>query len=125
MDQSTAVSAATENAKTSAMIDAENNDQIRFEAELEFVQCLANPHYLHFLSKAGYFEDQRFRAYIVYLQYFRQPEYIKYVKYPYCIRVLELLLDDSFVHSLSNPMAIQAIEQQLMAHWICFKYERH
>ncbi|GBE59451.1 SOH1 family protein [Babesia ovata] len=111
--------------KTSAMIEAENNDQIRFEAELEFVQCLANPHYLHFLAKGGYFEDQRFRAYIVYLQYFRRPEYIKYIKFPYCIRILELLLEDSFVRSLSNKQAIEAIEQQLVAHWICFKYDRH
>ncbi|CDR96490.1 SOH1 family protein, putative [Babesia bigemina] len=111
--------------KTSAMIAAENDDQLRFEAELEFVQCLANPHYLHYLAKAGYFEDQRFRAYIVYLQYFRRPEYVKFIKYPYCIRILELLLEDSFVRSLSNKQAIEAIEQQLSAHWICFKYDRH
>ncbi|ORM41095.1 Mediator of RNA polymerase II transcription subunit 31 [Babesia sp. Xinjiang] len=121
MDKSTAEPAAPDYIKTSAMIDAENDDQIRFEAELEFVQCLANPHYLHFLAKAGYFEDKRFRAYIVYLQYFRRPQYVKYVKYPYCIRILELLLDDTFVKTLSNQKAIEAIEQQLMAHWICFK----
>ncbi|EDO07806.1 SOH1 family protein [Babesia bovis T2Bo] len=125
MDDCAAVSAETDNVKTSAMIDAEHNDQMRFEAELEFVQCLGNPHYLHFLATRGYFEDRRFRAYISYLQYFRLPQYIQYVKYPYCIRILELLLDDSFVQSLSNQMAIDAIEHQLMAHWICFKHERH
>ncbi|GIX61875.1 SOH1-like protein [Babesia caballi] len=125
MDPSDAAPAAPEDVKTTAMIEAENDDQVRFEAELEFVQCLGNPHYLHYLSKEGYFEDERFRAYIIYLQYFRRPEYVKYVKYPYCIRILELLLDDAFVRSLSNRQAIEAIEEQLQAHWLCFKYERH
>ncbi|KAK1933268.1 SOH1 family protein [Babesia divergens] len=125
MESTAAPAAVPEDVKTTAMIDAENDDQVRFEAELEFVQCLGNPHYLHFLAKGGYFEDSRFRAYIIYLQYFRLPQYIKYVKYPYCIRILELLLDDSFVRTLSNHLAIEAIEQQLLSHWLCFKYDRH
>ncbi|KAK1444908.1 hypothetical protein BgAZ_108140 [Babesia gibsoni] len=117
--------AATKDVKTSAMIEVEKDDQVRFEAELEFVQCLGNPHYLQFLAKEGYFDDQRFRAYIMYLQYFRLPHYITYVKYPFCIRILELLLDDSFVQTLSNNQAIGAIEQQILSHWLCFKYDRH
>lgn len=125
MEPPAAEAAAPGDVKTSAMIDAESNDQVRFEAELEFVQCLANPHYLQFLAKGGYFDDSRFRAYLVYLQYFRQPQYVKYVKYPYCIRILELLLDDSFVKTLSNNLAIDAIAQQLLSHWLCFKYDRH
>ncbi|EKX73348.1 soh1family member protein [Theileria equi strain WA] len=100
------------------------DDQLRFEVELEFVQCLSNAHYLKHLSSKGYFNDDRFKAYIRYLQYWRQPEYIKYVKYPYCIKVLELLLDDEFVESLSHEIAIDTLSEQITNHWICFKYDR-
>ena len=32
------------------------DDRVRFQVELEFVQCLANPHYLNFLAQKGYFK---------------------------------------------------------------------
>lgn len=49
--------------------DAERN---RFIAELEFVQCLANPNYICFLAQHGYFKKPEFINYIKYLE----------VKYP-------------------------------------------
>ena len=70
----------------------------RFVAELEFVQCLANPNYLHCmhlnsehfshsftratsdLAQHGYFEDERFINYLTYLRYWKQPEYARYIK---------------------------------------------
>ena len=33
-----------------------NDDAVRFQVELEFVQCLANPNYLNFLAQNGYFK---------------------------------------------------------------------
>jgi len=33
-----------------------NDDTVRFQVELEFVQCLANPNYLNFLAQRGYFK---------------------------------------------------------------------
>ena len=33
-----------------------NDDAIRFQVELEFVQCLANPNYLNYLAQLGYFK---------------------------------------------------------------------
>ena len=33
-----------------------NDDAVRFQVELEFVQCLANPNYLNFLAQRGYFK---------------------------------------------------------------------
>ena len=47
----------------------------RFEAELEFVQALANPEYLHHLAQNLYFDDPDFRAYLEYLQYPGYPWY--------------------------------------------------
>jgi len=45
--------------------DAERN---RFIAELEFVQCLANPNYICFLAQHGYFKKPEFINYIKYLE---------------------------------------------------------
>ena len=50
-------------------------DGHRLETELEFVQCLANPHYLNFLAQRGYFLDERFKNYLQYLRYWAQPPY--------------------------------------------------
>lgn len=54
-----------------------NEAQDRFETELEFVQCLANVQYLHYLAQLRYFEDPAFVNYLEYLQYWRKPEYAK------------------------------------------------
>ncbi|RVX01776.1 Mediator of RNA polymerase II transcription subunit 31 [Vitis vinifera] len=57
----------------------------RFLLELEFVQCLANPTYIHYLAQNRYFEDEAFIGYLKYLQYWQQPEYIKFIMYPHCL----------------------------------------
>lgn len=44
-------------------------NQIRFETELEFVQCLANPHYLASLATQGLLAQPNFVAYLKYLTY--------------------------------------------------------
>jgi mediator of RNA polymerase II transcription subunit 31 len=44
-------------------------NQIRFETELEFVQCLANPHYLASLASQGLLAQPNFVAYLKYLTY--------------------------------------------------------
>lgn len=41
----------------------------------KFVQCLANPFYLNYLSHTKVLDDERFISYIEYLEYFREPEY--------------------------------------------------
>jgi len=51
----------------------------RFLLELEFVQCLANPTYIHYLAQNRYFEDEAFIGYLKYLKYWQRPEYIKYI----------------------------------------------
>ncbi|KAL9678442.1 hypothetical protein QQ045_016286 [Rhodiola kirilowii] len=46
----------------------------RFLLELEFVQCLANPTYIHYLAQNRFFEDEAFIGYLKYLQYWHRPE---------------------------------------------------
>ncbi|XP_028340559.1 mediator of RNA polymerase II transcription subunit 31 [Physeter macrocephalus] len=55
-------------------------NRLRFQLELEFVQCLANPNYLNFLAQRGYFKDKAFVNYLKYLLYWKEPEYAKYLK---------------------------------------------
>jgi len=67
-----------------------------FEAELEFVQALANPEYLHYLAQNRYFDDDEFIAYLEYLQYWARPPYVQYLVFPHCLRFLELLQGVAF-----------------------------
>ena len=71
-------------------------DKIRFQVELEFVQCLGNPNYLNFLAQRGYFKDPAFINYLKYLQYWSKPDYVKFLKFPVCLHFLELLQHESF-----------------------------
>lgn len=43
----------------------------------QFLQCLANPFYLNYLSHTKVLDDERFLNYLAYLEYFRAPEYAK------------------------------------------------
>src|SRR4029434_3022451 len=61
----------------------------RFQSELEFVQCLANPNYLNFLAQRGYLRDKVFVNYLKYLIYWKEPEYAKFLKYPHSLHMLE------------------------------------
>ena len=71
-------------------------DKLRFQVELEFVQCLGNPNYLNFLAQRGYFKDPAFINYLSYLQYWSKPNYVKFIKFPVCLHFLELLQHESF-----------------------------
>lgn len=63
----------------------------RFLVELEFVQSLANPDYVVHLWRQGVFERATFRNYLRYLLYWKEPEYIKFIKYPQCLFFLDLI----------------------------------
>lgn len=51
-----------------------------FYTELEFVQGLGHPYYLHYLARYNYFDDPAFLNYLKYLQYWRKPEYAQFVR---------------------------------------------
>lgn len=61
--------------------EGKEENQRRFQMELEFVQCLANPQYLQFLAQQRIFKDPAFINYLSYLTYWQQPKYAKYIVY--------------------------------------------
>lgn len=89
-----------ESADMDISIDVPTND-IRFQMELEFIQCLASPAYLHcalistdlqrsslpdlrndiVLATNRFFENEAFLNYLEYLSYWKRPEYAKYLMY--------------------------------------------
>lgn len=72
------------------------SDRDRFELELEFVQLLANSEYLNWLAQNRYFEDQAFINYLSYLQYWKRKDYVHFITFPHCLRMLELLQQPEF-----------------------------
>ncbi|KAF1924567.1 mediator of RNA polymerase II transcription subunit 31 [Didymella exigua CBS 183.55] len=76
----------------------------RFELELEFVQCLANPDYLNFLATQKMYEKPEFVAYLGYLQYFKESKYAKFLHHPGpTLRALELLQQERFRREILHP----------------------
>lgn len=82
----------------------------RFEIELEFVQSLANPHYLNHLASQKLLSDPAFVAYLDYLQYWTKPPYIKYLTYPGpTLKHLQLLQQERFRQDIISPELVAAL----------------
>lgn len=81
-----------------------------FEKDLEFIQLLCNPEYLKWLHNEKYFEMQSFRDYLKYLEYFKSPEYSKFLIYPQCIAILEILNHENADDFLSNDQFYDSLE---------------
>ena len=99
------------------MRETDEQQKLRFQVELEFVQCLANPNYLNFLAQRGHFKDPAFINYIKYLQYWKETEYSKYLKYPMCLHFLDLLQYENFQRELVNKQCATFIDDQQLLHW--------
>eukprot|EP01084_Bolivina_argentea_P217684 369545_1 len=90
----------------------------RFVRELELVQSLASPEYLHFLAQSRYLDDPAFLAFLGYLTYWKRPEYAIYIKFPQCLAFLDLLLEDpQFRKELATELFRDWIHQQQFLHW--------
>jgi mediator of RNA polymerase II transcription subunit 31 len=90
----------------------------RFELELEFVQCLASPAYLHHLATTGVLGDPAFLEFLEYLQYWKKPEYVKYLSYPHCLYFLDLLLTSPiFRREVSNVSFRNFVHEQQFYSW--------
>ncbi|KAH7659235.1 mediator of RNA polymerase II transcription subunit 31 protein [Dioscorea alata] len=96
----------------------------RFLLELEFVQCLANPMYIHYLAQNRYFEDEAFIGYLKYLQYWQKPEYVKYIMYPHCLFFLELLQNANFRNAMAHPGNKELAHRQQYFYWKHYKNNR-
>mmetsp|Transcript_3951 Transcript_3951/g.4035 ORF Transcript_3951/g.4035 Transcript_3951/m.4035 type:complete len:133 (+) Transcript_3951:190-588(+) len=95
------------------------DEKERFLIDLEFIQNLSNPAYLHFLAQNRYYEDAEFLNYLNYLKYWKQPEYIKHLLFPQCLQFLDELTDN---HSFRRELAMQSfrdfVHQQQGYHWL-------
>ncbi|KAG8487915.1 hypothetical protein CXB51_018215 [Gossypium anomalum] len=96
----------------------------RFLLELEFVQCLANPTYIHYLAQNRYFEDEAFIGYLKYLQYWQRPEYIKFIMYPHCLYFLELLQNANFRNAMAHPANKEVAHRQQFFFWKNYRNNR-
>ncbi|EEB20274.1 mediator of RNA polymerase II transcription subunit, putative [Pediculus humanus corporis] len=97
--------------------ETDEQQRLRFQVELEFVQCLANPNYLNFLAQRGYFKDQTFVNYLKYLLYWKEPEYARYLKYPMCLYFLDLLQYEHFRREVVNAQCTRFIDDQQILLW--------
>ncbi|XP_078446325.1 SOH1 family protein [Wolffia australiana] len=96
----------------------------RFLLELEFVQCLANPTYIHYLAQNRYFEDEAFIGYLKYLQYWQKPEYVKFIMYPHCLFFLELLQNANFRNAMAHPASKELVHRQQFFFWKSYRNNR-
>uniref|UniRef100_A0A914WHZ8 DNA ligase n=1 Tax=Plectus sambesii TaxID=2011161 RepID=A0A914WHZ8_9BILA len=82
--------------------ESKEDQKHRFQVECEFVQALANPHYLNFLAQRGYFKADYFINYLKYLLYWKRPEYARALKYPQCLFFLDLLQEAEFREAMAS-----------------------
>jgi hypothetical protein len=108
--------------KESPAIELPNN---RFALELEFVQSLASPAYLHFLANNANADgvslllDTKFKAFLKYLQQtWTRPEYSRYIIYPHALYFLDLLIqNDAFCRELAQVQFRNFCHQQQYYAW--------
>ncbi|CAM9575340.1 unnamed protein product [Ectocarpus fasciculatus] len=100
----------------------------RFEMELELMNCLASPEYLHYLAQSGYLDDRGFIRFLEYLQYFKRPEYAKFItcqfemkkcrRYPHSLAMLDLLINNPpFRKEIAHVSFRDFVHQQQFLHW--------
>lgn len=88
-----------------------------FERELEFVQLLCNPEYIRWLHRNGYFSRGDFREYLKYLLYFRDFKYSRFLLYPQCIPILEILTSDEILSVLSDESFFSRLADEQYYLW--------
>ncbi|KAJ2785397.1 suppressor of hpr1 [Coemansia interrupta] len=89
----------------------------RFEVELEFVQCLANPWYINFIAQQGYFEKPEFLNFLKYLQYWKKPEYSRFIVYPHALAFLDLLQHKEFRDGMKTVDEATRVHGLQYHHW--------
>lgn len=90
----------------------------RFEMELEFLQMLASPAYLHFLAVNEYLNDENFIEFLEYLSYWKRPEYVKYITYPHALFFLDqLTYNERFRRELKQVPFRDFVHQQQFESW--------
>lgn len=117
--------AGAEQLRTQQQQEGPEEARRRFEIECEFVQALANPHYLNYLAQRGYFKEEYFVNYLKYLLYFKRPEYARTLKFPQCLFFLEALQSSEFREALASLDNARYIEDQQLLQWHFYMRVRH
>ncbi|KAK8834416.1 Mediator of RNA polymerase II transcription subunit 31 [Tritrichomonas musculus] len=102
----------------------DQKELLRFQQELEFVLCLANPRYIYSLAQRNYFGDPNFINFLKYLLYWCKPEYAKYIRFPQAIQFLKYLQDPDFRKYVSNFNNILHIENTQFKYWEFYQRNR-
>jgi mediator of RNA polymerase II transcription subunit 31 len=114
----------------------------RFELELEFVQALANPFYLHSLAQQGILYQPAFINYLKYLLYWKEKDYARFIlwvlsslppflalalltvfpwraafSYPHALHHLELLQHAEFRLEIMKDEWRERLNQKQFDHW--------
>lgn len=127
--------------KKQSQLDEEKtqcSNKNRFELELEFVQSLANPRYLHHLATTpcsssssnslkadddnnnnnDILNSEEMVEYLSYLQYwYKDPRYSKYILYPHCLYFLKLLQEREFRVAMRNPRRVEEVHVAQFNFW--------
>ena len=96
---------------------ATNDHPDRFVLELEFVQMLANPQYLQYLSDQQVLDEPAFVNYLRYLKYWQTPPYSQYIAFPYALHLLDLLQSDTFRQACAAKDTCAYLHQKQFMHW--------
>ncbi|TFK45887.1 SOH1-domain-containing protein [Heliocybe sulcata] len=97
--------------------DVRAANRARFELELEFVQALANPFYLHSLGQQGILDQPAFINFLDYLQYWREKDYARFIHYPHALHHLELLQHATFRAEIRKDEWREYLNQKQFEHW--------
>ncbi|KAF9476364.1 SOH1-domain-containing protein [Pholiota conissans] len=107
------------NSSTSPILtDPKVANRARFELELEFVQALANPFYLHSLAQQNVLEQPAFVSFLRYLLYFKEKNYARFIHYPHALHHLELLQHAEFRSQMKKDEFLREfLHQKQFDHW--------
>ncbi|KAG6812545.1 hypothetical protein H0H92_002314 [Tricholoma furcatifolium] len=98
--------------------DPKSVNRARFELELEFVQSLANPFYLHSLAQQNILEQPAFINFLEYLQYFKEKDYARFIHYPHALHHLDLLQHAEFRAEMKKSEFFREyLHQKQFDHW--------
>ncbi|KAI0645486.1 mediator complex, subunit Med31, partial [Trametes meyenii] len=97
--------------------DLRVSNRARFELELEFVQSLANPFYLHSLAQQGILSQPAFVNFLKYLMYWKDKNYARFILYPHALHHLELLQHAQFRAEIGKDEWREYLNQKQFDHW--------
>ncbi|KAJ7690663.1 SOH1-domain-containing protein [Mycena rosella] len=98
-------------------LDPKVINRARFELELEFVQALANPYYLHSLAQQNILDQPAFINFLQYLLYFKERDYARFIHYPHALHHLELLQHAQFRAEMRQDEFRDFLHQKQFDHW--------